>query len=77
MRAAGALDEPRLLQQRDDALQVGERETLGLGDGLSETGASAGCRPSSTSRRTPYSAFVVKNIARASYLVLAVTTVEQ
>ena len=32
---------------------------------LSETGASAACRPSSTSRRTPYSAFVVKIIVSA------------
>src|SRR4029079_18326172 len=30
VRAAGALDEGGLLQQRDDALQIGERQALGL-----------------------------------------------
>src|SRR4051794_5646212 len=34
VRAAGALDEGGLLQERDDALQVGERQPLGLGDRL-------------------------------------------
>ena len=34
VRAARALDDLGLLQQRDDALEVGERQTLGLGDRL-------------------------------------------
>src|SRR4029079_19593658 len=34
VRAAGALDEGGLLEERDDALQVGERQSLGLGDRL-------------------------------------------
>ena len=34
VRAAGALDEGGLLEQRDDALEVGERQALGLGDRL-------------------------------------------
>jgi hypothetical protein len=38
VRAAGALDEGGLLQQRHDALQVGERQALGLGDRLQRDG---------------------------------------
>jgi hypothetical protein len=60
VRAARGLDEPGLLEQRDDALEVGERQALGSAIALSETGRSALARPSSTSSRTPYSAFVVK-----------------
>ena len=39
MGAARALDEVRLLQQRDDALQVGERQPLRLGDRLERDGS--------------------------------------
>src|SRR4051794_16630454 len=38
VRAAGALHEGGLLQERDDALEVGERQALGLGDRLQRDG---------------------------------------
>ena len=34
VRAAGGLDDPGLLQQRGDPLEVGQRQRLGLRDGL-------------------------------------------
>ena len=63
--AAGGLDEAGLLQQRHDALEVGEREVLRRRDRLERHRAGGcPCRPSWISSRTPYSAFVVKIIER-------------
>ena len=64
MRAARGLDQAGLLEQRGDALQVGERQVLRLGDRLQRDGlvARRAC-PSWISSRTPYSALVVKIIA--------------
>ena len=60
--AARRLDDAGLLQQRGDPLQVGQRQRLRLRDGLERERLAPPWRPSCTSSRTPYSAFVVKII---------------
>ena len=60
------VDEPRLRELGHDVLEVGERQALGLGDRLERDGvASEPWRPSSTIRRTPYSAFVEKIMVKS------------
>ena len=64
MGAALALDEARLAKLRDQVLEVGEGQALALGDSAERNGRSPAWRPSSTIRRTPYSARVEKSIGR-------------
>ena len=62
MRAAGRSDEPGLAKLGDEVLEVGERKPLGLGDRAQRDRPRLGWRPSSTIRRTPYSALVENSI---------------
>ena len=64
--AAGRGDQAGLAQLRDQVLEVGERQALRLGDRAERdrltSASSPARRPSSTIRRTPYSALVENSI---------------